>query len=154
MKILLPLDGSAPSLRAVHHAMRLVREGLNASFVLANVQEPAHLYELMMARDAAAVEQASDAAGAHALQAGAELLTAAGLNFETEVGTGDPAHMLVEILENYACDAVIMSAHGAGTLRAALIGSVSQAMLHDSPVPVTIVREDEVPAAEPEREDD
>lgn len=154
MKILLPLDGSAPSLRAVQHAIRLVGEGLRASFVLANVQEPAHLYELVMTRDAAAVEEASDAAGAHALQGASALLAQAGIAFETEVATGEPAHVLVDILERYGCDAVIMSAHGAGTLRAALIGSVSQALLHESPVPVTIVREDDVPAAEPESEDD
>jgi nucleotide-binding universal stress UspA family protein len=45
VKILLPIDGSPLSLDAVHHAMRLVREGLRATFVLANVQEPSSLYE-------------------------------------------------------------------------------------------------------------
>ena len=49
MKILLPLDGSEPALDAVRHAMRLVREGLRAEFVLANVQEPVYLYEMVLA---------------------------------------------------------------------------------------------------------
>ncbi len=43
MKVLLPMDGSDSGLHAVRYAMRLAREGLNVSFVLANVQEPAHL---------------------------------------------------------------------------------------------------------------
>ncbi|MBS0446942.1 MAG: universal stress protein [Proteobacteria bacterium] len=155
MKMLLPLDGSESSLLAVRHAIRLVREGLDASFVLANVQEPTHLYELMMTRDAAVVEEASAAAGAHALQAGAALLAEAGIACESEVATGDPSHMLVDILERYQCDAVIMSARGAGTLRAALMGSVSEALLHASPVPVTIVKADvvtEAPASQDEDE--
>ena len=39
MKILLPVDGSDASLDAVRHALQLIREGLRASLVLANVQE-------------------------------------------------------------------------------------------------------------------
>ena len=70
MKILLPLDGSEPALEAVRHALHLVREGLNAQFVLANVQEPTYLYEMVLARDAEVLERVSGSAGAHSLEAG------------------------------------------------------------------------------------
>ena len=43
IKILIAVDGSALSLDAVHHVLRLVQDGLRASVVLANVQEPASL---------------------------------------------------------------------------------------------------------------
>lgn len=141
MKILLPLDGSEPALDAVRHALHLVRDGLRAEFVIANVQEPTYLYELVLAPDAEVLERASGAAGTHALAAGATLLEAAGVAFERELATGDPAHTLVEIVERYACDAVIMSARGQGRLRRALLGSVSYEVLHAAPVPVTIVKE-------------
>ena len=59
MKILLPVDGSQLSLEAVRFAIRLVREGLQASFVLANVQEPATLYEVMVAHDADVLQLAA-----------------------------------------------------------------------------------------------
>ena len=39
MKILVCVDGSEPALDAVRHALYLHREGLQASFVLATVQE-------------------------------------------------------------------------------------------------------------------
>jgi nucleotide-binding universal stress UspA family protein len=145
MKVLLPLDGSASGLQAVRHAIRLVQGGLKASFVLANVQEPAHLYEMMLTRDPAVIEEASEAAGRHALAAGETLLRNAGIAFESEVAIGDPAHALIDLIDNDQCDAVIMSARGAGTLRDALLGSVSQALLHRAPVPVTIVRVDDEP---------
>ena len=65
---------------------------------------------------------------------------------EQEVGSGDPAHVLVETIERQGCDAVIMSAHGGG-LRAAVMGSVSQEMVQISPVPVTLVKAPPEPTA-------
>ena len=64
MKILLPFDGSAPALEAVQFVIRLGRDGLTTSVVLANVQEPATLYELVVAHDPQVIEQVSLAAGA------------------------------------------------------------------------------------------
>ena len=140
MKILLPLDGSEPALEAVRHALHLVRDGLRAEFVLANVQEPTFLYELVLAPDAGVLERASGAAGAHALEAGEALMREAGIDYERELATGDPAHTLVEIVERYGCDAVVMGARGMGRLRRALLGSVSHEVLHAATVPVTIVK--------------
>lgn len=140
MKILLPLDGSEAALHAVRHALHLVREGLNAQFVVTNVQEPTTLYEMVLAPDAEVLERISGAAGAHALEAGEALLSAAGIDFEREIGSGDPAHTLLDIIERHGCDAVIMGARGMGRLRRAMLGSVSHEVLHAAPVPVTIVK--------------
>ena len=51
MKILIPVDGSALSLEAVRHALGLIGQGLRADLVLANVQAPASLYEIVVAHD-------------------------------------------------------------------------------------------------------
>jgi nucleotide-binding universal stress UspA family protein len=141
MKILLPVDGSEPALDAVRFAVQLVRDGLRATFVLANVQEPTYLYEMVLAPDAEVLERVSGAAGAHSLEAAQSLLQAAGVTFERELALGDPGHTLIEVIERHGCQAVIMGARGMGALRQALLGSVSQALVHDSPVPVTIVRQ-------------
>jgi nucleotide-binding universal stress UspA family protein len=146
MKILLPQDGSEAALDAVRYALHLVRDGLRAEFVLANVQEPTFLYELVLAHDAEVLERASGAAGAHALEAGEALLKNAGIACEVEIATGDPAHTLVDIIERYRCDAVIMGARGKGGLRRAMLGSVSHEVLHAAPVPVTIVKTAALPA--------
>jgi nucleotide-binding universal stress UspA family protein len=152
MKILLPLDGSEPALQAVRHALHLVRDGLKAEFVLANVQEPTYLYEMMLAPDADVLERVSGAAGAHALEAGEALLKAAGIEYEREIASGDPAHTLVDIVERYGCDAVIMGSRGMGRMRSAMLGSVSHELLHSAPVPVTIVKMPSPPA--PPEDDD
>ena len=140
MKILLPFDGSDIALEAVRFVIRLRADGLDARVVLANVQEPASLYELVVAHDPLVIEQVSAAAGANTLNAAQTLLDAAGIACETEVAMGDPANTLVDILENYGCDLVVMGASGTSGLRSALLGSVSNEVLHAAGVPVMIVK--------------
>ena len=140
MKILLPVDGSAISLEAVRFAIRMGREGLDASVVLANVQEPSTLYELVVAHDPQVLEQVSASAGAHTLLAAQALLDEAGIAYECEVASGDPAHTLVDIVERFGCDLVVMGASGTSSLRSALLGSVSNEVLHAAGVPVMIVK--------------
>src|SRR6218665_145544 len=65
IKIMFAVDGSDLSLDGVRHALALVRQGLRASVVLAHVQEPATLYEMVTARDPALIAAASIEAGEH-----------------------------------------------------------------------------------------
>jgi nucleotide-binding universal stress UspA family protein len=139
LKILIPTDGSPHALLAVHHALRLVGAGLKARFVVANVQESATLYELVVAHDPNVLQKVSEGAGRDLVRPAMGLLAAAAQQVEADVSSGDPAHMLVEAVERHACDAVIMSTRGGG-LRAAVLGSVSQEMVQISPVPVTLVK--------------
>jgi len=140
LKILLPVDGSEASLDAVRHALHLVANGLAARFVLANVQEPANLYELVTAHDPDVLRQVSAGAGAHLLEAAEALLRTAGAQWEREIASGDPAHVLAEMIERHAIDAVVMGARGLGAARSAVAGSVSHWLLTHCTVPVTVVR--------------
>lgn len=140
MKILVPVDGSEPALDAVRHALQLKREGLKATFVLATVQEPTYVYEMMLAPDADVLERVTGAVGSRALQAAEALFNAAGEPYEREIATGYAANTLIEVAERHGCTAIVMGARGLGALRSALLGSVSQAVLHASRLPVTIVK--------------
>ena len=140
MKILLPVDGSPPSLTAVRHALALAAQGLQASFVLANVQEPASLYEVVVAHDPDVIAQVRGAAGDDLLQGACALLDAANADYESEVAGGDPAALLVDLVENYGCDMVVMGARGVGQPQGRGIGSVAHSLLLHCPVPVTVVR--------------
>jgi nucleotide-binding universal stress UspA family protein len=144
MKILVPSDGSDLSLDAVRHALYLQRCGLQASFVLATVQEPTFVYEMILAPDAEVLDRVTGAVGSRALEGAQALCRQAGVPFESEIGSGEPAPTLIEITERHGCEAIIMGARGLGALRSALIGSVSQAVLQSSRVPVTIVKHAQV----------
>lgn len=147
MKILLPVDGSELSLDAVRFAIRMVLAGLRADAVLANVQEPANLYELLVAHNPQIINRVSAEAGLHTLQSAQALLDAAGVEYECEVAQGDPAHTIIDIAERFACDLIVMGARGNSALRSAILGSVSNEVLHASAVPVVIVKPDEVVSA-------
>ncbi|MES2975558.1 MAG: universal stress protein [Pseudomonadota bacterium] len=140
MKILLPVDGSERALDAVRYALRLRSEGLNASFVLTSVQEPAFLYEVLLAPGSDVLERVSGAVGSRAMESAEAMFNAEGVAFEREIGSGDPADTIVKTAERLQCDAIIISARGLGALSGALMGSVSQAVLHASRLPVTIVK--------------
>lgn len=150
MKILIPVDGSELSLKAMRVAMNLLQQGLSGSLVLANVQEPANLYEMVVAPDSEILQRVSTAAGVDALEKAEGLLMEAGVVYEREIATGDPAHTIVDIAERFACDMIIMGARGASALRSALLGSVSNEVLHSAHMPVMIVKmeEEEVGGAE------
>jgi len=143
MKLLLPIDGSELSLKALQVALQMLQQGLNATIVLANVQEPANLYEMMTAQDPEVLERVIQAAGADILEPAQAMLTMAKVPFESEVGGGDPAHTIVDIAERYRCELIIMGARGTSALRSALLGSVSNEVLHSARVPVMIVKADE-----------
>lgn len=145
MKIMLPVDGSPTALQAVEHALALVRAGLQAEFVLANVQPPTTLYEMVTARDAEMLEDVTHGAGEHLLEGAARLLDQAGVTYVREVATGEPASMLIDLIEEHGCDMVVIGASSVGDLRSVLVGSVPSSLLHDAPVPVTVVHR--LPAA-------
>ena len=145
MKILLPVDGSELSLEAVRFAIRMLLAGLHGEVVLANVQEAATLYELIVAHNPEVIDQVSHEAGLHILKAAQELLDAAEISYECEVAQGDPAHTIIDISERFACDLIVMGARGQSALRRAMMGSVSNEVLHASAVPVVIVKPELLP---------
>ena len=149
MKLLIPVDGSELSLEAVRFAVRVLLAGLRGEVVLANVQEPASLYELIIAHDPEVIDQVSAEAGIHALQEARALLDAAEVDYECEVAKGDPAHTIIEISERFTCDLIVMGARGSSALRSTVLGSVSNEVLHASAVPVMIVKPDDVSGAQP-----
>lgn len=140
MKVLIAIDGSVDALAALRHALQWVGDGLKASFVLANVQEPASLYELAVAHDPDKLKALRAAAGADVLAPAEALLDAAGVEYESEVAGGEPANLLVELAENYGCEAIVVGARGVGSPGGAGLGPVAQALASHAPMPVTVVR--------------
>ncbi|HSH89503.1 MAG TPA: universal stress protein [Ramlibacter sp.] len=140
LKILVAVDGSDLSLDAVRHALDLRAQGLQASLVLANVQEPPSLYEMLTVRDAERIAGIGAGAGEHLLEAARQLCDASGADYEFEVASGDPAHTLVDMAERYGCSSIVAGARGKGGTTGSWLGSVSHELMHVSPVPVTVVK--------------
>ncbi|QIL83197.1 universal stress protein [Diaphorobacter sp. HDW4A] len=152
VRILVAIDGSELSLDAVRHALMLIREGLKAVIVLGHVQEEASFLELAR-QGADAIAEAAVEAGKHLTRPAEKLVRAANVQFETEIVLGSPAAALCDLAEAQGCDFIVMGARGMGAMRAAVIGSVSQAVVHQSNLPVLVVKHVEALEDEGDGED-
>lgn len=140
MKLLHALDGSTRALEAARYALRLCEAGLKAEIVLATVQEPTFLYEMVLPPTSDVLERVSGAVGHRALSDAEQLFRESGVPFEIEIGSGEVASTLLSIAQAHRCDGMVLGARGLGAVRSALLGSVSKALLQTATIPVTVVR--------------
>ena len=64
----------------------------------------------------------------------------AGIEISAEVDVGNPAEKILEAIEKFNIDLVVMGTHGRTGINLALIGSVAEKIVRQSPVPVTTVK--------------
>jgi len=67
-------------------------------------------------------------------------VAALGIDAVRRVEHGDPAETICEVARTGGFDLIVVGSHGAGFLKRALLGSVSQDVLHHAPCPVLVVR--------------
>ena len=142
MKLLVPVDGSPASLRAVDFAVTFAKERQTASITLLNVQNPAmlNLAEGAGLMAAAWVEEEEDSRGEEALKGAVAACDAAGVPFDVRNERGAPAETIDRIAREDKFDHVVMGTRGLGSIRGLLVGSVATQVLHLVHVPVTLVK--------------
>ena len=60
-------------------------------------------------------------------------------NFETELLAEHPADAILEVAKTRGADEIVVGSRGQRALRAAILGSVSQEVLHRADVPVVVI---------------
>lgn len=129
--IFVPLDGSPLAEQALAYADRLA-EATSAQLVLSRVM-PVNIIE--PAEDDLAL---ADESRSYLQRIGSEL-TARGRQVKTITDWGEPAACIVEQLQAHLADLVVMGTHGRSAPGRWLYGSVADAVLRTSPVPVVLV---------------
>jgi nucleotide-binding universal stress UspA family protein len=144
--ILVPLDGSPLSLKALEHAERLAAP-LKARLILLRVggviaPEALGLPELSMAlTHEISLQQARiDASMISYLEGLALPLRQKGIEVETVVRSGDAATQIVDLAESEEVDLVVMSSHGRTGLLRWIYGSVAERVLHNARCSLMVVR--------------
>jgi nucleotide-binding universal stress UspA family protein len=142
MKILVAVDGSAPSNRAVRFAVDHVKRVAGASILLLNVQ---NLATLGVAEGAALmppdwIEQEEGRAAAEALQEATAICRDSGLPFTTRSERGPVAATIDRVAREEQVAHIVMGTRGLGGVRGLLLGSVATQLLHLADVPVTLVK--------------
>ena len=142
MKILLAVDGSPASTRAVKFAVDQAKATAKASLVLVNVQNlgTLGLPEGAGLMPAAWIEKEEDKAAAEALQAATALCREAGVPHTVRSERGGIAATIDRVAREERVAHIIMGTRGLGGVRGLLLGSVATQLVHLTDVPVTLVK--------------
>lgn len=140
LKTLLPVDGSAASLRAVEYAIKVYGSCHNGQIVLLNVQPPSDSWELKSHLRPAEIEAMQVSRGGDALEPARKLLDGAKVPYEAAVLLGPVAETIVACAQEKGCEQVIMGNKGESFIAEAITGSVAHDVLRLTPIPVTYVK--------------
>jgi len=138
--ILVPLDASELSRSALPFAEDLAK-ALGASLVVMHAIVPTAI--AYPGAEPVAIPQSvitDIEASAHAFARGiAGELTARGLKAKPVVVNGSAADAIVESAEAEGAGLIVMSTHGRSGVQRLLLGSVAEAVVRNSPIPITLV---------------
>jgi len=139
-KVLLPVDGSRGSLRAVVHLIDALDPGSRAESHLLNVQPPIMSGEVGRAATAEMVRRIRRTAGAEALGPARELLERRGIPYRASVLLGSPAETIARYAGDHGIERIVMGTRGMSALKNLLLGSVGARVVGATDVPVTLVK--------------
>jgi nucleotide-binding universal stress UspA family protein len=136
-KILLAYDGSEHAQRALDCTRDLARK-YGAQVILVHAFHPIPQEWGTPLRQQA--EAHSIGAGEKTIREAQAQLANESFEVITEMLEGPPAGAILRVAETRECDLIVMGSRGLGELKATLLGSVSDKVLHHSLAPVLIVK--------------
>lgn len=137
---LVAFDGSPLAQRALEYALRKFPDD---DLVVFHVVDPVFvLYEAEMhgPRDAEALSAEFEEDSERIRSAAEAIASDHGRSVTTAGATGKPERKLLEAVEEYDVDHVVMGSHGRTGVSRLVMGSTAEAVMRHSPVPVTVVR--------------
>lgn len=129
MDVLVPIDGSEDSFRALEFAVQFAG-GFDATLHVVHFSDEAtEATDEILARARAMLEEGG-------VESEPELSTDIQLEFRPAERVGEN---VLELVEENGYDHVIMGHHGSGTIERAILGSAAETIVRAEKVPVTIV---------------
>lgn len=144
-RILVPFDESEPAKTALHRALE---ENPDAEIIVLYVVDSD---ESAYGSSGGAAESSYDSENKEAekaLDEAQKQADAYNITLTPATEVGQPAVMIVDYAEQNDIDHIIMGSHGRSGLSRILVGSVAEKVIRNSPVTVTIAR-DETPTETP-----
>jgi nucleotide-binding universal stress UspA family protein len=144
MRILVPVDFSAASRHALRKAIELARATTDSSVEVLHVVPPRKRRQ--MAKDATAGRRVASVDANVVHRAERELVTFVssvphgGVHLRSWIDPGIPAGSIVQEATDERFDLIVMGTRARTGLKAAILGSVAQAVVSCAPCPVMLVR--------------
>lgn len=137
MRVLVPIDGSAPSNDALEYALEQFSDDEIVGLYVMDPVDGATVWGPGTADDwASASEERANTVLGDARDAAADF----GLEISTDSTVGRPAHAIVEYAAEHDLDHIVIGSHGRGGISRVLLGSVAETVVRRAPVPVTVFR--------------
>lgn len=138
MKILLPVDGSETSARAVQFVLKQALNSKQAPEMhLLNVQHPLPGTIKGVADQA---KQYHHDEGIKALTNARKLLDDANVKYTYHIGVGEVGEVVAHFVNDLKCDQVVMGTRGMSSVANLVLGSGATKVLHLVDVPVLLVK--------------
>jgi len=142
MKILVPVDGSKCSNRAVDNLIKKLGWFKGGAEVhLLNVQHQipyGQRVSSVVGHDRIAKYHQEE--GLAALKSARRKLDAAKVKYDYHIGVGDEAEVICKYAKDKRVDQIFMGTRGLGQVSTLVLGSVATKVIHLSPVPVLLVK--------------
>lgn len=135
-KILVPLDGSKNSFRGLTEAIYLARQ-CNATITGLCVVP---LYTVNLGRLLTSLKKESEKEAKKFMLKARTMAAQNGVVFYEKILYGNEAWEITEFASYKKFDIIVMSSRGLGALKEAFLGSVTNAVVHRSKVPVLVVK--------------
>jgi nucleotide-binding universal stress UspA family protein len=132
-KLLVPIDGSEDSLRALAYVITRARTERDLRIVLINVQAPLRPSPFVTR---AMIEEHYATKSAQALAKALELLRT---QHDVIVAIGKPAESIIEFATRKMCEKIVIGTRGLGSFLGWLLDSITTKVIHLAQVPVTVV---------------
>ena len=137
--VLIPVDGSDNSLRAVRYMIDRVREYGPCTIHLLNVQLPIVSGTVLTFISADAIQEYYEDEAKMALAKAKDTLDTAGVMYQAELRVGAVADTIKTYAAEQHCDHIVMGSRGLGAAGSLLLGSVAMKVLHTIHIPVVLI---------------
>jgi nucleotide-binding universal stress UspA family protein len=141
-KILVPLDGSELAECALPHVTNLIKEGSAGEVIILNVVGVDIPWDEMdKGIDFKAIRQQLLSTSEQYIETIASRLSSKGIKVKAEsIEHSRPSHTIVDYAKKNSVDLIVMATHGYTGIQKMLMGSVAFKVLHESHVPVLLIR--------------
>lgn len=138
-RILVPVDGPCAEDPGVQKAITLAQQH-DATIVLLHVVRTERMTSVSMESAWPGVMTIAREEGESIITEGEAFLEANGIDYETILREGSPSREIVAAAREDHCDLIVMATNGRNGINRLLLGSVSECVVRQAPVPVLTVR--------------
>lgn len=141
-KVLIAIDGSEPSLRAVDFTIEHIRKTPGVSFLLLHVWNASaiDLLGAVEAMDEGWLRDAEKRSADKALIDAVKKCETAGVDFKAISRSGHVAESITQTAHEEDAHYIVMGTRGLGGVEGLLLGSVANQVIHLAETPVTLVK--------------